>query len=116
MKHSTRVRWNSPWVPATYALVAGNLLASLAWAAGPSSLVSATVSGLTSGNSDSITTDRQRPSRRLVSFDGRYVVFVSQATNLTGTPDANALFDVFRRDLSTGNTELVSLNQTGNGA
>jgi len=49
--------------------------------------------------------------------DGRYVVFLSQASNLSaGTVDANATVDVYIRDVVTGTTELVSVNNTGAGA
>ena len=44
-----------------------------------------------------------------VSADGRYVAFVSRATNLVGdVEDGNDAFDVFRRDRTTGVTQLVS--------
>ena len=44
----------------------------------------------------------------VISADGRYVVFVSGATNLVAG-DTNGAVDVFRRDLQTGTTALVSL-------
>ena len=47
-----------------------------------------------------------------VSADGRYVVFVSGATNLVAG-DTNASPDVFRKDLATGTIERPS--QSGNG-
>jgi len=44
-----------------------------------------------------------------LSRDGRYVVFVSDAANLVpGQVDANPGLDVFLKDLSTGETVLVS--------
>src|SRR5581483_3325386 len=55
------------------------------------------------------------------SADGRYVVFVSEATNLVpNQSDANGLNDIFVRDRQTGTTTLVSraagvANQTGDG-
>jgi Tol biopolymer transport system component len=48
----------------------------------------------------------------LISADGRYVVFISAATNLvTGPVNTNA--NVFRRDLQTGTTALVSVGTDG---
>jgi Tol biopolymer transport system component len=48
----------------------------------------------------------------LISADGRYVVFISAATNLvTGPVNTNA--NVFRRDLQTGTTVLVSVETDG---
>jgi Tol biopolymer transport system component len=44
----------------------------------------------------------------VMSADGRYVVFLSGATNLVAG-DTNGAVDVFRRDLQTGTTALVSL-------
>ena len=44
----------------------------------------------------------------VISADGRYVIFVSGATNLVAG-DTNGAVDVFRRDLQTGTTALVSL-------
>jgi Tol biopolymer transport system component len=47
-----------------------------------------------------------------ISADGRYVVFLSGATNLVAG-DINGAIDVFRRDLQTGTTALVSVNSGG---
>jgi Tol biopolymer transport system component len=44
----------------------------------------------------------------VISADGRYVVFLSGATNLVAG-DINGAVDVFRRDLQLGTTALVSL-------
>lgn len=79
-------------------------------------LVSADVPGTGSGNQRSSLTDRVDIPRRVVSQDGRYVVFISQATNLVPLPDANNNPDVFVRDLLTGTTQLVSVNQSGTAA
>jgi hypothetical protein len=47
-----------------------------------------------------------------ISRDGRYVLFTSAATNLD--PEANGSFQVYRRDLQTGETLLISRsNPTG---
>lgn len=51
-----------------------------------------------------------------MSDDGRYVVFMSNASDLTALIDANANSDIFRRDMQTGVTRLVSINSAGNGA
>jgi Tol biopolymer transport system component len=48
-----------------------------------------------------------------VSADGRYVVFISQATDLTPLADTNTNYDVFRRDLQTSTTSLISVNASG---
>jgi len=47
-----------------------------------------------------------------ISADGRYVAFISSGDNL-GLIDANNAFDIFRRDLLTGSTSLVSVNTSG---
>ncbi|MBS1797095.1 MAG: VCBS repeat-containing protein [Acidobacteria bacterium] len=72
-------------------------------------LVSATPDGTTNGNDNSA--DPQFPDNYTLSItpDGRYVVFESRASNLVaGVTDANSVSDVFRRDLLTGETKLVS--------
>jgi WD40-like Beta Propeller Repeat len=48
-----------------------------------------------------------------LSADGRFVGFVSDATDLVATDDTNGEFDVFVRDLKTGTTTLVSVNRAG---
>lgn len=53
-----------------------------------------------------------------ISGDGRYVAFVSEATNLAAA-DTNGAADVFLHDLQSGSTDLVSRTRrgrTGNGA
>jgi TolB protein len=47
-----------------------------------------------------------------LSADGRYIVFLSIATNLV-TNDSNGLQDVFIRDLENGVTQRVSLSSAG---
>ncbi len=47
------------------------------------------------------------------SFDGRFLVFVSAATNLALVPDTNGMGDVFRLDRTTGGVELASLASSG---
>ncbi len=51
-------------------------------------------------------------ARPLVSEDGRYVLFESDATNLDAS-DTNASRDVFLRDTQLGTTQLVSLLPSG---
>jgi Tol biopolymer transport system component len=48
-----------------------------------------------------------------ISGDGRYVAFESADRDLADN-DLNGTFDVFRRDLQSGATELVSVNSAGN--
>lgn len=47
-----------------------------------------------------------------ISVDGRYVAFVSNASNLVGG-DSNGVEDVFVRDRVTGATERVSVDSSG---
>jgi Tol biopolymer transport system component len=61
-------------------------------------------SGGGQGNGDSY-----QPS---LSADGRYVAFISVASNLVGG-DTNATYDVFVRDLQTGGTTRVSVASDG---
>ena len=77
---------------------------------GSTLLVSADMSGVTTGNG--LSTDSA------ISADGRYVAFTSTATNLVAG-DTNGVSDVFVRDLLYGTTTLVSVNTngfSGNGA
>jgi len=71
-------------------------------------VVSATVDGTSTGNSSLGST------QATLSRDGRFVAFRSDATNLVaGATDANAVNDVFLRDLSTDTTILLSLTEDG---
>ncbi|MBZ0317275.1 MAG: hypothetical protein K8L91_12705 [Anaerolineae bacterium] len=47
-----------------------------------------------------------------ISYDGRYVAFGSNATNLY-SPDSNGAYDVFLRDTVAGTTRLASVSLTG---
>jgi len=47
-----------------------------------------------------------------VSADGRFVAFASDSTDLVAS-DTNGFHDVFVRDLTTGHTEIVSVNPSG---
>ena len=71
-------------------------------------LVSANSAGTSEGNNNSIF-----PS---ISADGSVVAFMSQATDLTATPDTNNGLDVFVRNMTTNKTALVSINSVGTAA
>ncbi len=71
------------------------------------SLVSINKAGADSGNGVS-----QSP---VISADGRFVVFRSNADDLVPM-DADGRYDVFVRDLQKGTTTLVSINQEGTGS
>src|SRR5437867_5161672 len=73
---------------------------------GTTTLISVRSGGTGAGNGASQST--------LISADGRYVAFVSLASNLVAN-DTNDSFDVFRRDLQTGTTILASVRADGNG-
>ncbi len=51
-----------------------------------------------------------------ISDDGRYVAFISLATNLTFLPDTNNASDIFVRDMQLGVTGLISTNAAGTAA
>ena len=51
----------------------------------------------------------------VLSADGRFVVFVSQARNLVATDNRAPLLQVYRRALASGVTELVSVSTNGTG-
>ena len=55
-----------------------------------------------------------------ISADGRYVVFQSDASNLLGTVpgqrhDTNGASDIFVRDLLTGTTQRISVDEIHTG-
>ncbi|MFO1022530.1 MAG: hypothetical protein U0903_17805 [Planctomycetales bacterium] len=55
------------------------------------------------------TTSNGKVAKAAISADGRYVAFTCDGTNLvTGQSDANADFDLFLYDRTTGNITLVS--------
>jgi Tol biopolymer transport system component len=68
-------------------------------------LVSVNAAGTHAGNHNSIS-----PA---VSPDGRFVAFVSVATDLVALADANGTTDVYLRDTQAGTTELMSVNAAG---
>ena len=51
-----------------------------------------------------------------ISVDGRFVAFVSDATNLIRRPDRNRLPDVYVRDTASNVTELISRTPSGEAA
>jgi Ca2+-binding RTX toxin-like protein len=67
-------------------------------------LVSINIEGTDSGNASSLVYE--------ISADGRFVAFHSDADNLV-TSDSNGGRDVFVRDLQSGTTTLVSVNNDG---
>jgi hypothetical protein len=69
-------------------------------------LVSTNYSGTGSGNLQS--------SNPTISDDGRFVMFSSYANDIAPN-DTNFSTDVFKRDLQTGQTTLVSVNSDGSG-
>lgn len=79
--------------------------------AGQVELVSRVAPDQTSGTAmgSRLRADGTRPSPTSLSTDGRYVAFVTQATNLIpGQDDRNGIVDVFLRDRVAGTTVLVS--------
>lgn len=68
-------------------------------------LVSINAAGTSSGNGPS--------SRPIVSGDGRYVLFGSSATDLVAGVTYKSGFNLFRRDLQSGTTTVVSVDPIG---
>jgi Calx-beta domain/WD40-like Beta Propeller Repeat len=92
-------------------------------AGGQLRMVSCDLTGTSPGNAASYMPNlpRDKAPRAVFSKDGRYLVFESQATNLTLTADPNGHSpDVFVRDLDVGITKVLSadplLTATANGA
>ncbi len=71
-------------------------------------LVSVAADGTTSGNDDS--------SRPVISYNGRWVVFESEATNLVDLPDNNGGNDLFVWDRETREVSLITVNAAGTAA
>jgi Tol biopolymer transport system component len=90
--------------------LAGMMLVCVA--ALPASLLGQTSVDLISVNRRGFTGDgpSQGPA---VSADGRYVVFLSEATDLLQVNDRNGFRDVYLRDRGAGITELVSVGIEG---
>lgn len=72
---------------------------------GVTSLVSVNASGIGSANSVSYTTQ--------ISADGRYVAFMSIASDIVPNDTNGYAADIFVRDMQTGTTKLVSANING---
>src|SRR2546427_5953522 len=70
-------------------------------------LVSVNQTGTGGGNGHSVSP--------VLSTDGRYVAFESEAANLVAN-DTNGVSDVFLRDLQSGTTTLLSVNRFSTGA
>lgn len=71
-------------------------------------LISVNVAGNGSGNGNA--------GDQMMTPDGRYVVFYSDASNLVSNDTNGQVIDIFRRDTLTGVTELVSVNAAGTGS
>jgi len=56
--------------------------------------------------------DGTSPDHPVISGDGRFVAFRSEATNLV-LGDSNRSYDIFVHDRATGNTERVSVSSAG---
>src|SRR5215207_6112787 len=75
---------------------------------GVTTLVSVNAAGTASANGLS--------GNAFISADGRFVAFESRATDLVALGDTNNQTDVLVRDLQTGVTTLVSVNNAGDGS
>jgi Tol biopolymer transport system component len=69
-------------------------------------------SGLASGNGAGTDSGNQKSWDPVMTPDGTKVVFTSYASDL-GPTDTNGASDIYVRDLTTGVTELVSVDVTG---
>ena len=92
-------------------------------AGGQMRMVSCDLSCTSPGNAASYMPNlpKDKAPRAVFSSDGKFLVFESQATNLTGTPDPNGHSpDVFVRNLDVGITKVLSadplLTATANGS
>src|SRR5439155_4397294 len=68
---------------------------------------------LASVNGAGIRTGNDAARSPVISADGRFVAFLSDASNLVANDINGAFTDVFVRDLRTGTTTLVSVNKAG---
>ena len=78
--------------------------------AGTTALASASAAGA-AANAD-VETESAGNILFAISGGGRYVVFSSASTNLTGA-DTDATLDVYRKDMTTGAVALISVNTAG---
>ncbi|MEO6391674.1 MAG: FG-GAP-like repeat-containing protein, partial [Pyrinomonadaceae bacterium] len=77
-------------------------------------LISVNFAGTAAGNGMSgMTLGGWRPFD--LSDDGRYVAFMSNASDLTNLNDANNNSDIFERDAQGGFTRMISINRFGTG-
>jgi hypothetical protein len=81
-------------------------------------LVSCNATCTASGNGASFPAPvpKDKAPRALISKDGRFVVFESNATDLVTLSDSNGSTDVFVRDLQSNTTSLVSVDRFGTGS
>jgi Tol biopolymer transport system component len=79
---------------------------------GVNTLVTISTTGTAAGNNDSGIGDIQGLNAS-ISPNGRYVTFESKAGNLSPLTASPGTYNVFRRDLSLGITEVVSMNANG---
>ncbi len=82
-------------------------------AAQQAKMISINTAGTAGGNSNSFESELQGV---VSSADGRYVLFMSIATDLTADADTNSNLDVYVRDTLTNMTRLVSVSTAGNSA
>lgn len=101
-----------------FASMAGNLVAGFVDGNGPAGAdifmrdLTHKTTTLVSVNSDATASGNGGASNPVITPDGRYVAFVSSASDLVAT-DTNNATDVFVRDLSLRTTTLVSVNGAG---
>ena len=96
-------RWAIPLVIVACSLIGSNNLTLAAIQTGITTRVSIASDGTQANNNS------EEPS---ISADGRFVAFVSYADNLV-SGDTNQVTDIFVRDRSMGQTELVSKSSSG---
>lgn len=100
-------------------LVSTFLILGLVFGTGFIHKASATVPGNNQLISQSSTGDWANNNSNIgvhsISGDGRYVVFISSATNLTPN-DSNNASDIYVRDTETGTTTLVDVSNSGDQA
>ncbi|HZG52392.1 MAG TPA: Calx-beta domain-containing protein, partial [Pyrinomonadaceae bacterium] len=80
-------------------------------AAGKTRLVSVDYEGTVAGARTSYL-----PSPQVISADGNFIAFVSQAFDLVGNDTNGTVSDVFVRDMAAGVTKLVSVNSAASGS
>jgi Tol biopolymer transport system component len=68
---------------------------------------------LVSANTQRGGADYQVQSNPIISSDGRYVFFESRADDLTAQSETGGSYELYRRDLQTNTTVLVSVDSAG---